>query len=139
MKVQCIGNNGSYLTQNCRKIIGEHREADYHLTIGESYGVYGISIYKGFLNYLVINDANRPNFRYAMLFKVVDRRLPFEWYFREYTEIPNCPLLALWGYDKLVNDDDYYESLVEGDRIAISDFIKAKDAIDKEMAFYEKV
>jgi len=111
MKVKCIGNRGSDLPTDIIPVHGTE-QTEFGLEIGSVYTVYGMSIWKHTLNYLILAPDNpHPGFFPAELFEVIQPSLPRNWYFKHYRHHENPwirSLLALWGYRELIEDEDHY-------------------------------
>ncbi|EIJ42385.1 hypothetical protein BegalDRAFT_1501 [Beggiatoa alba B18LD] len=109
------------------------------LTIGRLYNVYGICVYKNALEYLISPSYyySLPSWYPATLFKVIDSRLPTEWYFSEYLQSYRYMIHAIWGYKELVLDETHHNNLLEREEYALTIFATAKQKIDEEMGFPE--
>lgn len=104
-----------------------------HLQGGIVYTVYGISIWRNVLHYLIFpTDEMLPSWLPADLFEVVDERLPFEWYFRYFGDKDPSELNILLGYKELVLEEQHYVNLIELDKNAIRIFLMRKKEIDEE-------
>ena len=77
-------------------------------------------------------DEMLPSWLPADLFEVIDQRLPFEWYFRYFSDKPSNQIKILIGYKELVLDEAHYNDLIEVDRKAIRIFLTRKKEIDEE-------
>ena len=129
MKVRNIANTGRDLSTNA-KALGNSDEAKYPVKIGEVYNVYGQSLYKGVLSYLLIGTfENLPSWYPVELFVVVDPQLPLEWYYNFFGYDGN--LSCIWGYNELVLDENHYDALIEREDKAIRIFLKRKKEIDE--------
>lgn len=113
MRVKCIYNNGQSILEDSISE-GYSSGTTFDLTINKDYIVLGISLYKGWLSYLIMDDYEVPVFYPVKLFKENHRKMPDQWKFRAFNE-PEFLLKALWGFPKLIDDLDFYDSLVEGD------------------------
>lgn len=131
MKVKFL-DPGNKLPSSMLKL-GYSPKVDLHLKVGEIYGVYGISIWRNVLHYLLFStDEMSPSWLPADLFEIVDLRIPFDWYFRYLGENAPNELKILIGYKELVAEDQHYINLIELDRGAIRIFLDRKKEIDEE-------
>lgn len=131
MKVKCITNQGKDLSPKTLEE-GYLLTTDFQLTVGDSYFVYGISLWRGILHYLTMDrHQTLPDWHPAELFVVTENLLPLEWYFRFYNKNESQYLNALWGYRELVLDDKHYEGLIERDNECVRIFLKHKTEVDE--------
>ncbi|MCK4261354.1 MAG: hypothetical protein KAX49_20455 [Halanaerobiales bacterium] len=131
MKVTCRANSGKNLSQEALAL-GDTIETQFNLEIGHEYFVYGISIWKNLMHYLISGkNENLPSWYPAELFDVSDSLLPFEWYFNHYANEVDCPLLAIWGYKELALDLKHYEGLIERESDAIKIFLMRKKEFEE--------
>lgn len=129
MKVKCIANTGTGFLEYTMSHMGCSKDTRLPLCINEKYIVYGQMIYRGILNYLVKgSNENLPSWYPAEIFEVVDTLLPFEWYF-QYKK--DKDVSAIWGFDELVNDEQYLYDLIERNDKAIRIFLDRKKEIDE--------
>jgi hypothetical protein len=113
--------------------IGYFPTSELHLSGETIYTVYGIMIWKNVLHYLIIpTDELLPSWIPAMLFEIVDQRLPFEWYFRYLYEDDPTGLKIEVGYKELIHDETHFVDLIERDKKAIRIFLDRKREIDEE-------
>lgn len=55
MKIKCIANSGSALPSDCRnELVNITEETQFHLTIGKTYNVYGMTIFLGYIWYYIL-------------------------------------------------------------------------------------
>jgi len=132
MKVKCI----TYKNKELRA--GELRTITYPLSIQKEYDVYGIMLYDGHMQYLLIGEENLPSWYSSEFFEVVENILPFEFYFdckknsRIETEYGYDFMIdAIWGYEELVKDETHIADLFERKDKAIRTFLKRKAEIDE--------
>lgn len=113
--------------------LGYSPHADLHLKEGITYIVYGISIWRHILHYLIIpTDEMLPSWLPGDLFEVVDPRLPFEWYFRYFGVNDPSKLEIEMGYKEIVLDKMHSINLIEREKDAIRTFLTRKREIDEE-------
>lgn len=131
MKIKCIGNSGRDLSLKALEA-GHFLTTEFDLKVGDVYMVYGISLWKGIIQYLTMDKQVTLPFWYpADLFVVLDNLLPMEWYYRFFGHTENCDLTALWGYRELVLDENHYTALIDRESEAIRIFLKRKREIDE--------
>ncbi len=133
MKVKCIHIPGSKIPEGVLAS-GATQETIFHVTWNSLYTVYAMSIWKGMLNYLILNDDNhRPDWYPACLFEVADSLLPFDWHFGFVGEKLGWPLFPIWGYPELVLDGGkHYLALIERDPVALAIFEKQIASANRE-------
>ena len=133
MKVKCVFNTGNNLSENTLQA-GYSKTTRFNLDIDKEYAVYGMSMWKGSLNYLLAEDPSTPSFYPAELFEVTDHLLPLIWFFN-FEKYENYEgkesSTAVWGYKEMVLDPDHYIALLEGKLEALSIFNKRKEKIDE--------
>ncbi len=133
MIVKCIHKPGSKIPEGVLTS-GETQETVFHVTWDRIYPVYAMSIWKGVLAYLILNDDNhRPDWYPACLFEVADSLLPFDWHFDFVGEKLGWPLFPIWGYPELVLDGGkHYLALIERDPVALAIFEKQITSANRE-------
>lgn len=114
MKARCIINRYSNLAEKYRPY-GESDGTVYHLTIDKEYQVYGISIYKSELNYLVMDETRKPNWYSVGCFELTNNQIPPDWFFKHFLDNEEFLLNAIWGYQELVESQSHYEGILERD------------------------
>lgn len=127
MRVECIANNGGALLPVTRTIGGSD-ETQFHIEIGKIYTVYGIATFRKALYYLSLSEVDLPTWHPAELFKVVDHRLPNNWYFESGQYLDS--IMAILGYKELALSYSHYEALAELEPSAVELFLKRKAEID---------
>ncbi|GAB4271355.1 MAG: hypothetical protein Tsb0018_03460 [Opitutales bacterium] len=143
MKVICRCNIGSGLPSSYYEL-GYTNQTKFNIQVGKSYWIYGISLWRNeTLHYLIADEDEHfdypyydPTWKPAVLFDIESGKLPRRWYFRKFKEDPEFPLLALWGYDELVNSNDrsHYIGLIEREVEHLKIFQERKKEIDAEYA-----
>lgn len=120
MLVRCVTDQARDLPPNP---VLYTRESKFHVVPGNSYEVYGISLYAGSLGVLICDETGRPDWYPLQLFTVESHELPEGWWFRVVDE--RSPYLqALWGYHTLIDDEDHYDKLLERDPDALRIFLE---------------
>jgi hypothetical protein len=95
------------------------------------YTVYGVSLWKNSLNYLIVpQEATLPNWYPSELFVVTEELLHPETYFKYFGKDDVRGLQALWSYREMVTDFNHYVDLIERDAEAIKTFLKRKSETD---------
>ncbi len=84
MKVKCIKNSGDTFSEELLKQ-GYNRDSTINLEIHKEYVVYGISLFNGELDYLILGEnENLPSWYPGELFEVSNPLQSLEWYFADY-------------------------------------------------------
>ena len=104
---------------------------DFELPLNRIFTVYGISIWKDVLHYLVVEEDGNPFWFPAELFVVEDTSLPKEMHYKYFGLQDKRGVIAFWGYKEMVLDDQHYVDLIEGESKAIEIFLKRKKEIDQ--------
>jgi hypothetical protein len=100
MKVRFIDPRGKLPPSLLR--IGYTSYADFHLKEDEEYTVYGISIWRNVIHYLVIpSGMTLPNWLPSDLFEVTDPLIPSKWYFRYLGENHPSEVTIKIGYKEI--------------------------------------
>jgi hypothetical protein len=101
---------------------GTQPTAVYKLTVGQQYQVVGMVLWETMLLFLVKSDSGRPYAAPAGLFDRSPVRVPPDWWFAVGAGVAlsgprlwERPLVAIWGYKALVEDEKHLERLLEGD------------------------
>ena len=133
MIVKCIHKPGSKVPDELLAL-GNTSSTVFHVTWDRIYTVYAMSIWKGMLNYLILNDSNhRPDWYSSGLFQIDDGRLPSDWYFGFVGEKLGWPLFPIWGYPELVLDGGkHYLALIERDPVVLAIFEKQITSANRE-------
>lgn len=103
---------------------------DFELPLGKIFVVYGISIWQGVLNYLIVEDNEKPFWFPAELFVVEDTLLPSGIHYKYFGLQDKRGLNALWSYKEMVLNDQHYIDLIEREPDAEGVFFKRKNEID---------
>jgi hypothetical protein len=128
MRVLSIGNSGANLSEKHYEH-GFTRASELDLQAGKEYVVYGISLWKGLMIYLVIGEGSNPHWYPAELFRLVKNELPPTWYFAFFRN--GADVNAIWGYSELVNSEDHFDALSDLDEDALKIFWSRKKEIDE--------
>jgi hypothetical protein len=127
MKIKSIATLRKDLNPNTRKVLITN---DFELPLGRTFTVYGISIWKDVLQYLIVEDDGRPFWFPAELFIVEDTLLSKEMHHKYFGLRDKRGLNALWGYKEMVLDDQHYIDLIEREGDAEEIFFRRKIEID---------
>jgi hypothetical protein len=134
MKIKCIANTIAGLSKKTIEL-GYSSTSKFNIEIGETYTVYGMSMWKNSLDYLIAeNETNNPAWYPAELFEVTFNLLPIVWYFNfeRYTNYKGEDSeKAIWGYKEMIGDPEHFSDLAEGKPEAIEIFLKRKRQIDE--------
>ncbi|MDB5432787.1 MAG: hypothetical protein JWP35_3903 [Caulobacter sp.] len=102
-------------------------EAEFDVVVGDEYVVYGQSIFNAEMYYLLDPGENgAPAWYPAEAFRVIDATVPGHWEYAFYATAQREGVAAVWGYDKLINDDAHYDELSNADPDARLAFVRAK-------------
>ena|SRR2546428_2907903 len=129
---KCLHNAGSELDRPSRGLYYT-REAIFHLVIGKSYPIYGMSIFNGGLTVLVRDETGAPGWYPSALFDIPYQALPTDWEFalvdgpaasgtEALGEWGEGKLAAISGFRELVNDLTFTDRLIECDPDALRTF-----------------
>lgn len=134
MIVKCIANTGENLSQIMFDL-GYNKDYKFDIEIGKIYVVYGASMWKGSLEYLIAEKStNTPIWCPAELFNVIHKTLSIFWHFN-FEKYKNYnghdSEKAFWGYKELVEDADHYEGLLMKNINALEIFKKRKAQYDE--------
>lgn len=129
MKVKCVANTGEALT-NAHFKIGHLREHEYEVSVGEVYIVYGVNVWHGLLNYLVVPEkVGIARWIPSVLFEVLDSRFPPFWRFGFLGTGSEYTLYAVWGYPELL-DVAHYSGLLDLEPIDLDIFYRWRQHTD---------
>ncbi|MDT7726628.1 MAG: hypothetical protein QOI21_3204 [Actinomycetota bacterium] len=110
MKLKCQFNNGKDLPAQRHGLYYTERSV-FHVSVGRTYEVYAMTLYKKGITVLVLDDVRQPNWYPVELFEVVGGDLPDDWKFARRGEGEHGTE-AIFGYPELVDDESHLESLV---------------------------
>lgn len=135
MKIKCIANSGSALPSDCRnELVNITEETQFHLTIGKTYNVYGMTIFLGYIWYYICDDAYKyyPAWSPSPLFEVVDGRISKYWYYSCKSGLNRDDTRVIFSYKEWVEDHGYYEELIDGAKKEVGIFARYKKLMDRE-------
>jgi hypothetical protein len=122
MRAICRYDNAAIL--NSRHFDAGYSEGtEFYIEIGREYEIYGITIWGGVISYLVVDKHRQTSFYPADLFELIDSEVPKSWVFR-YIGLGMFKVNAVFGYKRLVYDQDHYDALVQHDEGAMSYFFR---------------
>ena len=103
----------------------------FPLTFGKVYVVYSMYLTdEGIVKYLIISDGGRNYWYPPELFDITDNRLPSCWQYAFWGDDERIPILAMWGYEEIVNRKDHYDDLIERKSSALSIFYARRREIE---------
>lgn len=125
MRLLCIANTSNDLPSECLvdpRVLKPGKT--FAVTVGASYVVYAVTVYRGFAWYYVLddNELEYPVWKPAPLFELESGAIPGGWvlgYVRSEKEDVGYPLLS---FAEWANDRTFYERLVDGDDDAVAVF-----------------
>lgn len=122
MKVLCLHNHTRHLTDEHYRT-GVSRNFEESIEIGKIYNIYGMCLFGGKLDYLLVNKYNKPSFHAADYFRVIENVIPEYWQFK-FNQSGLYMVNAIWGYEKMVNDERHYNDLILDEGEAVSYFFE---------------
>lgn len=125
MKVRCIYNEGSYLSQE----MGFNKETTFALKMNKEYLVYAMTIHKGYVWYCLCDEnyTYHPNWHPCPLFEVIDGSLSHYWIFSYNQEVDDIEASSIWAYPEWANDPYYYDYLFDGGEKEVKTFKRYKE------------
>lgn len=123
MRAVCRANTGAALAKSALAI-GNTDESRFDIEVNKDYVIFGIVDFQNAIHILTIGESDFPTWYPVELFTVTVPELPPRWFFRYVGDEQG--IVAIWGYEELVNDSSHYEALIEGDEQAISVFLRRK-------------
>lgn len=120
MKVECVIADGALLPTHYSSL-GYTAETVFALKRAHVYEVYGTSVWCSIVSILVVDEDDFPTWYPAEVFKVVDDTVPGNWFFNYYSD-NEFGVQAIWGPERLVKDDGFYEALNDRDPSALHIF-----------------
>jgi hypothetical protein len=136
MKVKCLGNRGSSLP---KELLDPRSNCDentrFALTIGKTYIVYGITVYRRYLWYYVCDDdfTYFPVWNPSPLFEIADHRVSKYWevnYSREGRDESDVGIIV--AYPEWAQNPYYYGRLADNRDEEVAVFRKYQKMIDEE-------
>jgi hypothetical protein len=120
MKAECVITNGALLPTHY-SALGYTAETVIALKVGQVYEVYGTSVWRSIVSFLVMDGDEIPSWYPAEVFKVVDDTVPDNWFFKYYPD-NEFGVQAVWGPERLVKEDGFYDALNDRDPSALHRF-----------------
>jgi hypothetical protein len=140
MKAKCIDNTAAALAAG---IYSYNKSAEFQITIGKEYTVYGIITFKRFQWYLVCEDhfdgryINYPKWLFSRCFEITDGRLSKFWKVAEDQDVYSYnERTIIFGFEELISDQYFYSNLLEGEEREVRIFGTIKKAIDSEFGWF---
>ena len=136
MKVKCIANTGEDLPEESIKA-GKLRTTIFPIEVGKVYIVYGISSWKGRLEYFLDAPVGVPGWYPAELFEMVDHLLPIGWYFEGrkstfFSRFSAPKRNCIWSYKEMVLIPEHLIELLEAEESEATEiFQQRKEEIDE--------
>jgi hypothetical protein len=117
MKAECVITNGALLPAYY-SALGYTAETVIGLKLGQVYEVYGTSVWRSIVSVLVMDEHEFPSWYPVEVFKVVDDTVPNNWFFKYYPD-NEFGVQAVWGPERLIKDDGFYDALNDRDPSAL--------------------
>jgi hypothetical protein len=132
MRVNCVSNSGKNLSKKALSG-GNTTETKFNLDVGQTYMVYGISLWEDNVLYyfLIGKDENLPSWYPSELFETSDSLLPFEWYYNHLGYNETSMVTDIWGYKELALEPNHLTELIEREKESIKVFLNRKKEIDE--------
>lgn len=140
MKVFCIETTSKKFDLEEVKSVVTHDHnygGRYGLEVGKEYLVLGIiqdRSSKCFYYLIDVGNGVDPDWFPEPLFKVVDRRLPKNWFMRIFSKEESDVLHSVMGFDELCNNEDFYENLFEGDEDTLLICYRRRKELEEEFS-----
>jgi hypothetical protein len=119
MQVKCIGNRGNLLPEGQKDAqIGITDASSWDIQAGTLYDVYGITLFRGYTYYYVLEEGRNdaPSMIPALLFEIVDHRIPADWSYNQFNQGPSADRFSfLMGPQIWIDDPMFLENLIDGD------------------------
>ena len=128
MKIKSIATLGKDLHPKTQEVLITR---DFELPLDKVFTVYGISIWKEVLHYLIVEDDESPFWFPAELFIVEDTLLPQTMHCKYFGPRDKRGVNLLLGYKEMVLNDQHYVDLIECKPEALELFRKRKKEIDQ--------
>lgn len=90
-----------------------------HLSPGEMYPIFAVSVYRGVAFFLIIDDLQTPTFLPAWLFESVAGRVSFDWIC---TACLGEGVELVLGPDYIAQDLRSYSAMVDQERASVEEF-----------------
>lgn len=121
MKVICKFCDGQKLSKKHLQA-GFSNDTSFDVGINSEYLVYGVSIWRNIIFYLICDDYKLPNWYPAEIFKLIDSHIPNNWKFTFNENSDEYSVEAIFGYPELIDIEDHYVGLIERDKVALEIF-----------------
>jgi len=142
MKIKCIANDINCMLKknlypstelNVKSVSGNDQ---MFITVDREYNVYAISAFNDCMWYFIAEDIfgqgrNYPFWYPAELFEIIEHKISSTWVVNAIKELDGN-LRPIITFSEWANNDEYYESLVDGDKEAYEIFMKYKKIMDNE-------
>lgn len=131
LRLRCVAARGAFLPAG-RRPRGTSEASAYAVTPGRAYDAVGVLVLADHLSVLVRDDWGGPAFVPAELFAGVATVVPAGWAFALDSgaragrrTLWGEPVVAVWGYPALVEEDAHAAALLAGDARALALFDEA--------------
>ncbi|WP_217615839.1 hypothetical protein [Cellulomonas sp. GbtcB1] len=131
LRLRCVAARGAFLPAG-RRPRGTSAASAYAVTPGRTYEAAGVVVLADHLSVLVRDDWGGPAFVPAELFAGVATVVPAGWAFALDSgaqagrrTLWGEPVVAVWGYPTLVEEEGHVAALLAGDARAVALFDEA--------------
>ncbi|MBW0254579.1 hypothetical protein [Cellulomonas sp. PS-H5] len=131
LRLRCVAARGAFLPAG-RRPRGTSEASAYAVTPGRTYEAAGVLVLADHLSVLVRDDWGGPAFVPAELFAGVATVVPAGWAFALDSgaragrrTLWGEPVVAVWGYPTLVEEEGHVAALLAGDARAVALFDEA--------------
>ncbi|WP_147793899.1 hypothetical protein [Cellulomonas sp. Y8] len=131
LRLRCVAARGAFLPAG-RRPRGTSEASAYAVTPGRTYEAAGVLALADHLSVLVRDDWGGPAFVPAELFAGVSTVVPAGWVFAldsgaraGHRTLWGEPVVAVWGYPTLVEEEGHAAALLAGDARAVALFDEA--------------
>jgi hypothetical protein len=130
MRVKCINRGGAALLE-ADILAGNFRTSTFGgVTVGQTYVVYGLLVWKSSLDYLIQADNGSPYWVPASLFEITSKNLSRLWQFNSWHQ--DGQYVAIATFSIFVNSRKGLEALACLEPTAVNDFQYFKEMADLE-------
>lgn len=104
---------------------------ELQIEIGKEYFIMGIAMWRNTLMYL-IDENMKPDWYSANLFEVSDNKIPYPWFFKNFSkgEVPNVEFFC--GYHELCLEENHYDKLLDRNEQALKIYFDRKEELIKK-------
>src|SRR5262245_28806573 len=113
MMLRCHSSTG-HTSQNPDRGLQHTEQTVFNITPGQEYSAYGMALFNSGLIVLILDNDRSPDWYPIELFEITDGALLSDWRFNLRSQ-GDDGLQAVWGPDRLVSDQAYFDSLAEHD------------------------